>query len=597
MPTPQEEDRSKNPLYNRELLKQIMMGAPSAIGEAEPEPAPAAPPPPAPADRKTAEPTMSWSEVPAEAVKNIGPSALGVAESMVAPIVHPLDTATAIGALGKGAYSKAKGALGFEQEAKQKTADEASINAVMDFYKQRYGTEEGFKQALAKDPAGVMADISTLLTGGGSAAARLPGKLAKVGEAAKYVGKAGPIGEAVQKAAETGTKAVTGVLSAPTSALFSFTAGKPFKSFQDAARAGFEQNPEFIRHLSGEGSPEEIVNRVEGAIASIAENRGKEYIAGMKDPTASQVPLGYSNIDTAIQSSVPKFTHLGKVYNQEAKNAFDKAVSKVDEWRNQPAQPGAHTIEDMDRLKRALDEIHVEYSKDFGADSPAARVVSDIRRSVFDTIKAQDPRYAEVMEKYAEATKQLKEMRKDVLGGRSTTVGAKMRKLLSRGKDRAHKDQLIAELEAIDPEIGYALAGHELSALIPQGAVAKIAGGVKAGLTGAGVGAATAFSPSTFALAPAFMPAAAGLTQYGLGAAIGLPSKMPLSIPYAAGEAKEHSRPGRATGGKISRGMTADMIIAAVKRAHNHGKNETEDMLNLPDESVAKALDVAKRGI
>lgn len=594
MPTPQEEDRSKNPLYNRELLKQIMMGAPSAIGEAEPEPAPAAPPPPAPADRKTAEPTMSWSEVPAEAVKNIGPSALGVAESMVAPIVHPLDTATAIGALGKGAYSKAKGALGFEQEAKQKTADEASINAVMDFYKQRYGTEEGFKQALAKDPAGVMADISTLLTGGGSAAARLPGKLAKVGEAAKYVGKAGPIGEAVQGVTEAATRGLTKVASAPTSAIFSFTAGKPFKTMQDAARAGFEHNPEFIRHLAGEGSPDEIVNRVEGAISSIADNRSKEYIAGMKDPTASQVPLGYNNIDAAIQSSVPKFTHLGKVYNQEAKNAFDKAVAKVEEWRVQPNQPGAHTIEDMDKLKRALDEIHVEYSKDFGADSPAAKVVSDIRRSVFDTIKAQDPRYAEVMEKYADASRQLKEMRKDLLGGRSTTVGSKMRKMLAKGGDKAHKEELMRELEKIDPDIGYALAGHELSSFMPQGLLGRIMAG---GLPLA-AGAMT-FNPFSIAAGAAASPMLTGAAQYGLGAAMGLPSKVSPALPYFAGEMKEREqeRPKRASGGKIARGMTSDMIIAAVKRAHNHGKNETEDMLNLPDESVAKALDVAKRGI
>lgn len=583
--TKQEEDRSKNPLYNRDLLRDIM-GTPAL--ELKPPPA-EAPPPPKPTPEPGKQP-LSWSEVPAEAAKNLGPSLVGVGESMVAPIMHPLDTATAMGALGKGAYSKAKGALGFEQEAGQKAKDEASLNAVVDFYKQRYGTEEGFKEALAKDPAGVAADLSTFLTGGGSAAARLPGKIAKVGEAMKYAGKAGPIGEAVQGVTEATTKGLAKVASSPTSAIFAFTAGKPFKSMQDAARAGFEHNPEFIRHLAGEGSPDEIVNRVEGAISSIAENRSKEYIAGMKDPTASQVPLGYNTIDTAVQSAVPKFTHLGKVYNQEAKNAFDKAVAKVDEWRNQPNQPGAHTIEDMDKLKRSLDEIHVEYSKDFGADSPAAKVVSDIRRSVFDTIKAQDPRYAEVMERYAEASKQLKEMRKDLLGGKSTTVGQKMRKMLAKGGDKAHKEELMRELEKIDPDIGYALAGHELSSFLPQGLVGRIMAG---GLPLA-AGAMT-FNPFSIAAGAAASPMLTGAAQYGIGATLGLPSKMSPAIPYFAGEMKE--RQGRATGGKVARGMTADMIIAAVKRAHNDGKNETEDMLNLPDESVAKALDIAKRGI
>ena len=593
MPATKEEDRSQNPLYNRDLLKQIMMGSPTGAGAPDEK----APPPPAPtADLSKEKPeSLSWSQVPGEAAKNIGPSLMGVGESMVAPIVHPLDTATSMGKLAKGVYSKAAGALGAQQEPKEKAEAEAPLGAIADFYKERYGTEEGFKQALAKDPAGVAADLSTLLTGGGSAAARLPGKLAKIGEATKYVGAAGPIGEGVQKVTEGVTKGFARAASAPTSAIFSFTAGKPFKTLQDAARAGFEHNPEFLRHLAGEGSADEIVNRVEGAISTIADRRSKDYIAGMKDPTASTAPLGYGQIDTAIQSSVPKFTHLGKVYNQEAKNAFDKAVAKVDEWRAQPAQPGAHTIEDMDKLKRSLDEIHFQYSKDFGADSPAARVVSDIRRSVFDTIKAQDPRYASVMERYADATKQLKEMRKDVLGGNSTTVGAKMRKMLSQGRDRAHKEQLLAELEAIDPDIGYALAGHELSSFMPQGLLGRI----MAGVTPAALSAATSFNPLSALAVGASSPMLTGATQYGIGATMGLPSKMSPALPYFAGEVKEREqeRPRHAAGGKVGRGMTSDMIIAAVKRAHNQGKNETEDMLNLPDESVAKALDVAKRGI
>lgn len=606
MPAPSKEDRSQNPLYNRELLKGIMgqlpmepPAAPTADPAAPATPSVPAAAPPGGSGAGHDEKTMSWSEVPAEAAKNLGPSLMGVGESMVQPIVHPLDTAAAVGKLGKGLYSKASGALGAQQDPKLKAEEESPVDAVVSFYKDRYGTEEGFKQALAKDPAGVAADFSTFLTGGGSALARAPGKLGKIGEAARYAGTAGPIGEGVQKVAETGARALTSAATTPTSAILSFTTGKPFKTLQDAAKAGFAHSPEFLRHLAGEGSADEIVNRVEGAMSSIADKRSKDYIAGMKDPTASTVQLGYGMIDKAIADATPKFTHLGKVYNQEAKNAFDKAAAKIDEWRTQPAQPGAHTIEDMDKLKRALDEIHVEYSKDYGADSPAARVVSDIRRSVFDTIKAQDPRYAEVMERYADATRQLKEMRKDLIGGRTTTVGGKMRKLLAGGKDKSHKEQLLAELEKIDPDIGYALAGHELSNLVPQGAIARIAAGTKAALVGTAAGAAAPFNPMMLAGAGAFSPAIAGLTQYGIGAAAGLPSKVPPAFPYALGEIKENEsyRPKRATGGKISRGMTADMIISAVKRAHNAGKNETEDMLNLPDESVAKALDIAKRGI
>ena len=107
------------------------------------------------------------------------------------------------------------------------------------------------------------------------------------------------------------------------------------------------------------------------------------------------------------------------------------------------------------------------------------------------------------------------------------------------------------------------------------------------------------FNPLAALSVGASSPMLTGATQYGIGAAAGLPSKVSPAIPYFAGEMmeREKERTKHASGGRIGRGMTADMIIAAVKRAHNHGKTETEDMLNLPDETVAKALDIAKNGI
>jgi hypothetical protein len=46
-------------------------------------------------------------------------------------------------------------------------------NAVGGLYKERYGTYEGVKRTLAEDPVGAAADLSTLLTGGAAATARV----------------------------------------------------------------------------------------------------------------------------------------------------------------------------------------------------------------------------------------------------------------------------------------------------------------------------------------------------------------------------------------------------------------------------------------
>jgi hypothetical protein len=53
----------------------------------------------------------------------------------------------------------------------------------------------------------------------------------------------------------------------------------------------------------------------------------------------------------------------------------------------------------------------------------------------------------------------------------------------------------------------------------------------------------------------------------------------------------------RATGGRINRGMTSQMLIAAVERAKAEGQKTTESILEQPDEHVVRALKVANENI
>ena len=137
-----------------------------------------------------------------------------------------------------------------------------SINAAADFYQRRYGTMEGFKEALATDPVGVLSDVSTIATGGGSLAARAPGFLGKVGEAAKVAGQAvEPVGAAAKAVGAVTPKLATAVGKATSVPLF-FTTGEPFRSLDDAVKAGATQNPTFWNHLTGEASGEDLVNQI-----------------------------------------------------------------------------------------------------------------------------------------------------------------------------------------------------------------------------------------------------------------------------------------------------------------------------------------------
>jgi hypothetical protein len=125
---------------------------------------------------------MSWSDVPGEALRNAPSSAVRLAKDVAQPFLHPLDTLGNIGELAAGAAQKMGLASGTEGIPK--------VDAVGQFFKDRYGGVENIKHTLAEDPVGALADASVALTGGETALGRLPGIAGKVGEASGTVGRA-----------------------------------------------------------------------------------------------------------------------------------------------------------------------------------------------------------------------------------------------------------------------------------------------------------------------------------------------------------------------------------------------------------------------
>lgn len=69
-----------------------------------------------------------------------------------------------------------------------------------------------------------------------------------------------------------------------------------------------------------------------------------------------------------------------------------------------------------------------------------------------------------------------------------------------------------------------------------------------------------------------------------------------MSIPGAMGYEREQVRAGRATGGKVD-GSIAQRLVAAAEKAHKYHQKATKEILDAPDETVVKALAVAKKHI
>lgn len=199
---------------------------------AAPAPAPAAPVSEVPGPRK-----YSLAEVPSAAISNIPSSFAQQAAGLASAVYSPLDTTRDLLRLIGGAGLKAL------PESVQKTIvsnsyDPASVQqaidsagAVGDFYKQRYGTADGFKRAVAEDPVGVLADFSTLVGG----AAGIAGKagMAKtatgLGAVSAYTNPLTPVVKAAAvpvKAAAQGVGYVRNVLAPKETALLAAAEGQ-----------------------------------------------------------------------------------------------------------------------------------------------------------------------------------------------------------------------------------------------------------------------------------------------------------------------------------------------------------------------------------
>jgi hypothetical protein len=116
-----------------------------------------------------------------QGLTNIPSSAYNVGKSMLQTVVKPVETGHNIAEIISGATGGSKN-NGEAERQKWELFKQA--------LKERYGGWSNIKNTLATDPVGLGMDASSLLTGGGSLAAKLPGMVGKVGTATANVGRA-----------------------------------------------------------------------------------------------------------------------------------------------------------------------------------------------------------------------------------------------------------------------------------------------------------------------------------------------------------------------------------------------------------------------
>lgn len=451
---------------------------------------------------------LSWSQVPGKAWDNLGTSAGNFAESMVYPLLHPVDTAKALGNMAYGAGSKIGGALGVEQEPQRKAQNEAQINAVGEFFSNRYGSIDDFKRTLAEDPVGVAADLSVVLSVGGSLAARAPGVAGRVGEKIARVGSAiDPLanvaraGKAVGKSAAAVAGMTTGTGAAPIEAAF---------------KAGRQGNKTFTENMRGQAPITDTLDMAQSAMGQIRSDRRAAYEAGMANTNASFDRLDLRPVAKSIEGAAKLVNLTGgtKTFSRsaEAMDTVRQIAQKFEEF-NALDDATKLTPKGVDALKQAIGEIRMATKQ-----GTLSRKVAD---NVFNAVKAQIvkqvPDYANAMRGYAQASDQLDDLTKTFSLGENASKDTAIRKLTSVMRNNVNtnygrREQLMNVLATKEPDLPFAVAGQSLNSLTPRGL---------SQLPASAAGLASLANPAALAYLAAASPRLVGEATHGLGSAFG----------------------------------------------------------------------------
>lgn len=415
------------------------------------------------------------TEALGEAMRNAPGSFLNLAKSMGAALVNPGETLQGVAALGKGAVSKAKGALGFETDKE----DERVLNSVLDQYRQTYFTsEQDFLRALAKDPATILADLSAFVTGGATAVAKTAGQASRLGTAATKVAQAAQFADPVQlavKSARTVGKGVAGV----TRTAQSVATGVPRESLRIATQIGSEGTPDqkrvFRAMQQSSGDHSQVVGMAEEALDKAKDARRQQYQASMANRPAVDVSLTdpgrrLNNYRTDPNEGIYRTMSTGRsvVLDPDAARVLDEIENLITPFAMEPAGSPARSVVAADQLKQAIGRIQRANIQN----PNAYRVATDMYKQVRDSIARADPDYMRVMGEYEKMSDFLTEVRQTFGVGRKISDETILRRLTKA--DSGPAKQLLQELHQYNPNLTAAIAGAATSEWAPHGLRANL---------------------------------------------------------------------------------------------------------------------------
>ena len=421
---------------------------------------------------------MGALDVATKAVKNLPSSTSKMVGDIISAISSPLQTGKAILDVGAGALQNILPEALVQAIGEDKPSRQAA-SQVAQMYVDKYGSAEAAKKAIATDPASVMADISTVLTGGGAGATRLA-QMAPAG--ARFAPEVAKIGQALSTAGSTvdplslmakGTVAATKVGGKVAENVLGVTAGTGVEPISQAFKAGLEggqRGQQFTQNMRGTADMMEVLDIAKQNLDQIRVDRSNTYKANMANIKGDKTVLDFSGIDKAVDEAFNKVSFKGQITNKEAAAKVLEAKSIIDDWKKlDPAE--YHTPEGIDQLKQSVGQILEGLQPRTQSDM----VIKGVYSSIKNEINKQAPTYAKTMKSYSESTDLIREIERALSISDKASADTAMRKLQSLMRNNVQTNygqrlKLAQELEAQGgQQMMPALAGQAMADWTPRG--------------------------------------------------------------------------------------------------------------------------------
>lgn len=490
---------------------------------------------------------LTWAQAVVQGGQNLPMSTIKAGGEIVEAVTHPIETGLTLLKLMSGTLQLVlpdEVVSMIDPEGKSAESQEMAL-AVGQYFKDKYKNEDSIKHVVATDPASVLMDIATVLSGGGAI-------LTKTGQLTN-VAKATTVGNALQKTGtmtdpftatlKAGEFAVTktGKLAGEIAGGTSGTGGAAVANVVDVAREGAKEGTigtkgdrlgrgvegQTVTNAIRQGSDlEQVLQTALRDLDVMKANKQDNYRKNKELWSQDVTALKFEDIDKAMLRADNIVRYKGTIKNAEGVKALKKLQDIITEYKGNKPETH-HSVEGFDAMKQTMWSV----IEDIPMDNATARAVAqNIYHSVGDTIKKQAPGYASAMKEFMNASDLIKQIEQTLSLKKGANVDTAIRKLNSIMRDNVNtnfsqRTKLAKLLENEGGEKFIAeLAGQQFASTMPRGIQGAVTPGVS---TVAAVGGAIdpiSYAATLAASSPRVVGETANMTGYIMGKLEKLPT-------------------------------------------------------------------------